>query len=78
MNTSKVEKLERRFSVDLLSNYVALAILGVSGLTINIIIAGQYGAAALGIFNQAYAVYVLASQFAGVGVHHSTLKHFAE
>ncbi|RPG01913.1 MAG: hypothetical protein CBC23_004110 [Rhodospirillaceae bacterium TMED63] len=78
MNTRKSENLERRFSVDLLSNYVALSILGVSGLAINIIIAGQYGATALGVFNQAYAVYVLASQFAVVGVHHSTLKHVAE
>ena len=61
-----------------MSNYVALGILGVSGLAINFLIGGYYGAVALGVFNQAYAVYVLVSQIAVMGIHHSTLKYVAE
>jgi O-antigen/teichoic acid export membrane protein len=69
---------DRRISRDLVWNYLALAVLAASGIAVNIIIAVQYGAAALGVFNQAYAVYVLASQFAVIGIHHSTLKHIAQ
>jgi O-antigen/teichoic acid export membrane protein len=69
---------DRRISSDLVWNYIALAVLAASGIAVNTIIAAQYSAAALGVFNQAYAVYVLASQFAVIGIHHSTLKHIAE
>ena len=61
-----------------MSNYVALGILGVSGLAINFLVGGHYGAEALGVFNQAYAVYVLVSQIAVMGIHHSALKYVAE
>ena len=70
--------LNRKFNQDLLWNYGSLAVLAFSGILINLIIAGQYGAEALGIFNQVYAVYVMASQFAVGGLQYSALKHVAE
>ena len=70
--------LDRRFSRDLLWNYAALGFLAVGGILTNLLIAGHYGAAALGVFNQVYAVYVLISQLAAGGIQYSALRHVAE
>lgn len=67
-----------KFVSDTLWNYAALGVQAASGILLNLIIARAYGAATLGVFNQAYAVYVIASQFAAGGIHFSTLKHVAE
>lgn len=63
---------------DIIWNYLSLGILAVSGILINVIIAGFYGAETLGVFNQVYAVYIVASQFATGGVQLSVIKHVAE
>ncbi len=65
-------------AADLAWNYASLGVLAIGGIVINLVIAGGYGAAALGVFNQTYAIYVVASQLAVGGIHHSTLKHVAE
>lgn len=67
-----------KFRQDILWNLVSLAVLGISGILMNLIIARTYGAAVLGIFNQTFAAYILFSQFAAGGVHLSTAKHVAE
>lgn len=50
-------------------------VLAISGIAINIIIAGVRDAAALGVFNQVYAIYIVGSQFAVLGIHYSVLRH---
>ncbi len=57
-----------------LGSFVVLAI---SGMVINLVVAGMRDAAALGVFNQAYAVYIIASQLATLGLHYSVLRHAA-
>lgn len=57
-----------------LGSFVVLAL---SGIVINLVVAGTRDAAALGVFNQAYAVYIIASQLATLGLHYSVLRHAA-
>ncbi|MDR2381950.1 MAG: polysaccharide biosynthesis C-terminal domain-containing protein [Bifidobacteriaceae bacterium] len=63
---------------DLAWNYASIAVLAASGLAFNLIVAGSYDADALGVFNLAYSVYLLASQLASAGVHMSVLRHCAQ
>jgi len=53
------------------------AFLALSGVVINLVLAGARDAAALGVFNQAYAVYIVASQLATFGLHYSVLRYSA-
>lgn len=55
----------------------SFVVLAVSGMVINLVVAGARDAAALGVFNQAYAVYIIASQLATLGLHYSVLRHAA-
>jgi len=50
----------------------------ICGVLINIIVAWWYDAAILGVFNQVYAVYIVFSQFAVMGIHLSVLKYVAQ
>jgi O-antigen/teichoic acid export membrane protein len=52
-------------------------VLAGSGLAINLLVAGLRDADALGVFNQAYAVYMIASQVAVFGLHYSAMRHAA-
>jgi len=63
--------LSAKFRLDLTWNYFSLAIMAASGILINILIASYLGPKALGIFNQIYTVYVIASQFSVLGIHYS-------
>jgi len=67
--------VSKRFKIDVFWNVVSLGFLAISGLLINILIARYYGAAALGMFNEIYAVYIVASQFAASGIHLSVQKY---
>ena len=71
-------KLDRKFWDDTVWNYGSLAVVASSGLMINFVIAAQMGSTALGVFNQTYAVYVIAAQIAAMAVHDSAQKHMAE
>jgi O-antigen/teichoic acid export membrane protein len=67
----------RKFIREWLANAASLAMLAVTGLLLNSLIAKLYGSAALGIFNQVYAIFVFASQVATFGVQFSVLRYIA-
>jgi O-antigen/teichoic acid export membrane protein len=69
----RTQKLTR----DIAYTLASFAVLAVSGIVINLVIARTRDAAALGVFNQAYAVYIIASQIATLGLHYSVLRHTA-
>src|SRR5687767_9373041 len=52
--------------------------MGAAGVALNSAIVLLAGSAALGVFNQVYAVYVVASQLAAFGLHDAAQKHVAE
>lgn len=55
----------------------SFGVLAMSGVGINFVITGSRDAAALGIFNLTYAIYIIASQIAAMGVHYSVLRQTA-
>ena len=67
-----------RFRRDVLWNFGSLAVLGVSGLALNVLIGAFFGAASLGVFNQVMAIYIVFSQAAVGGVDRSVLRATAE
>lgn len=56
-------------------NIASLAFLAGGGVLMNLIVIRFRGEAALGIFNQVYAVYIVLSQIGVGGLQHSVLKH---
>ncbi len=69
--------LRQRFNRDVLWNVAGLAVAGIAGVVLNIVIGRAYGKNALGIFNQVYAIYIILSQLSVGGVHSSVLKHIS-
>ena len=67
-----------RFQRDVLWNMAGFGVMAVCGVLLNVIIGVFYGRAALGIFNQVWAVYIFFSQFAVLGIHYSVLRRAAE
>lgn len=67
----------QKLSQDIAYSLGSFVVLAISGIVINIVIVGLRDAAALGVFNLAYAVYIVASQFAVWGLHYSVLRHAA-
>jgi O-antigen/teichoic acid export membrane protein len=65
------------FSRDVVWNVASLGIAGVCGVVMNYVIGVAYDASALGIFNQVFAIYIVVSQIAVLGVHSSVLYHVA-
>lgn len=59
-------------------NLGAFLVMGMAGVGLNVLIARYYGAAALGVFNQVFAIYIVFSQIAVLGVWFSALKHVAQ
>jgi O-antigen/teichoic acid export membrane protein len=66
------------FQRDLIWNLASTVILAVGGLLFSVLIALFYDPEVLGVFNQAYAYYILFAQFAVLGVHMATGKLTAE
>lgn len=66
-----------KLSRDILWTVGSFVILAASGIFINIVVAYYRGAEALGIFNQAYSVYIVGSQIAAFGIHYSVLRSAA-
>lgn len=58
-------------------NFAAFGVMVAAGLLLNVLIGGQSGPVALGVFNQTYAVVVLVSHIAVLGLHYSALTHTA-
>lgn len=69
--------LQHKLTTDIAWSMGSLVVLAASGILINVIIAAFRDAAALGAFNQAYAIYIVASQIAVFGLHYSVLRHAA-
>lgn len=69
--------MSSRFSRDVAWNVVGLGVAGACGILLNTLISLVYDVAALGVFNQVFAFYLVFSQFAALGVHYSVLKHVA-
>ena len=67
----------KKFSADVAWNVGSLAVLGVSGILLNVLIGRCYDEAALGVFNQALAAYIFFSQLA-VGVTMTTINRHLE
>jgi O-antigen/teichoic acid export membrane protein len=78
MTGNFTQLLQTKFAADSVINIVSVFFLGVCGLLLNFIIARKYGAPTLGIFNEVYALYIVFSQFAALGVQVSSLKHTAQ
>lgn len=66
-----------KLSQDIAYSLASFGVLAFSGIIINIVISAERDVAALGVFNIAYAVYILASQLATWGIHYSVLRHSA-
>ena len=68
---------QQKLTQDIAFSLGSFVVLAISGIVINIVITAQRDAAALGVFNLAYAVYIVISQFAVWGIHYSVLRHAA-
>ena len=60
--------MSTKFRRDVLYNVAGLGVAGVCGILLNFLIGTLYDAAALGIFNQVFATYIIFAQFAVLGV----------
>jgi len=70
--------LNNKFSQDTFYNYISTILLAITGIVINIIIGNKYGADGVGIFNQSFAVFILFSIIAVLGMQSSVLKYVSE
>src|SRR5947207_3584380 len=66
-----------KFTTAVLWNLGSLALLGASGVLINTIIARYQSPASLGVFNQAFAFYIVLSQLAVGGMQFSIVKYLS-
>jgi O-antigen/teichoic acid export membrane protein len=62
---------------DVAWNVASLGVLAVAGLALNVVIGERWGSAALGVFNQALAAYVLFSMAASAGLDRAALRAVA-
>jgi len=67
-----------KFMSDSFYNALSVLLLAAAGISTNALIAGAYGASALGVFSQTYAVYIFGAHLACMGMHASVLKHIPE
>ncbi|MBL8160924.1 MAG: hypothetical protein JNJ61_02990, partial [Anaerolineae bacterium] len=66
-----------RFSLNVLWNMGSMVVLAVGGVVMNSLILALRGEAALGIFNQVYAIYIVLSQIGVGGVQYSVLTYIS-
>ena len=64
-------RLDRKLLGDMACNYGAFTLMAGTGVILNFFIAIQFGVETLGVFNQIYAVYIVAAQLAVFGLHDS-------
>ena len=77
LNRALLSLRHQKLSRDIAYSLGSFIVLAISGIVINILITMSRDAAALGVFNLAYAVYIVASQFAVWGLQYSVLRHAA-
>lgn len=70
--------LDKKFWSDSVWNYGSFCILVAVGVILNFLILLRLGADSLGVFNQIYAIYVIAGQIAVFGLHDSAQKHVSQ
>lgn len=70
-------EISSKLKGDLVWSFLSFAVLAASGLLVNIFITSNRGAVALGIFNITYSIYIVASQFASLGIHYSVIHYSA-
>ncbi|KQV19481.1 hypothetical protein ASC97_29215 [Rhizobium sp. Root1203] len=75
--TARDALVNNKLTRDIVWSMGSFFILAISGIVINITVAAFRDAAALGVFNLAYAVYIVASQLAIWGIHYSVLRYAA-
>jgi len=81
---SKIDKVKNilfpktEFQKDIWWNGLSFAIMGISGIVLNVLILVKYNVEILGAFNQVYAIYILISQLAVWGLYSSVLKHTSQ
>jgi O-antigen/teichoic acid export membrane protein len=73
-----INKINLDLSKGILWNIMSYFFLGISGIIISIIVGWFYGSEGLGIFNQAYAIYIFITQIAVLGIHVSVLRFSSE
>ncbi|MEK6644158.1 MAG: oligosaccharide flippase family protein [Planctomycetota bacterium] len=64
---------DRNFRMDVVWVLGSLVVAGLGGVAVNTIIAARMGSSALGVFNQAFAFYIVLSQLAVGGLQYSVL-----
>jgi O-antigen/teichoic acid export membrane protein len=67
-----------KFGRDVVWNIASIAVLGITGILVSVIIGRFYGPSYLGVFNQVFAIYIVATQFAVGGLQFSVLKHISQ
>ncbi len=67
-----------KLSKDILWNIMSFVVIAVSGGMLNLLIAKFYSPRELGVFNQTFALYIILTQLAVLGVHHSMVKYGAQ
>ncbi len=72
-----VEALKHKLSQDIAWTFGSFFVLAASGILMNIAIVLFRDASALGVFNLAYAIYLIGSQVAVMGIHYSVMRHAA-
>lgn len=71
-------RLDRKLLGDTAWNYGGFVLMAGTGVILNFFIAIRFGVETLGVFNQVYAVYIVAAQLAVFGIHDSAQKYTAE
>ncbi len=73
-----LDKSGKRLRAGVAWNVASLAVLGLAGIALNVLIGRYFGAAALGVFNQVMGAYILFSMAAAGGINYSLLASVAE
>ena len=68
----------KKLKLDILYGLASFSLIGLIGILVNVLIAYHYNAEVLGVFNQAYAVFLLLSQLCVWGLHLSILRFLPE
>ncbi len=66
------------FSKNIAWTFMSQTIVACGGLLLNVLIGNKFGTSGLGVFSQAFTVYILLTLLADLGIANSTLKHIAE
>ena len=73
-----IPSISKKLKTDSLWNIFGFGITGINGFILLLVISRMYDSSVLGTFNIAYAIYILLSQLAGIGIHFSVLKHTSQ